>query len=42
MTSGRALLPAARTVGLGSRWCGKADRADDVSVPGPFRTGWQG
>jgi len=24
MTSGRALLPAARTVGLGSRWCGKA------------------
>ena len=36
MTSGRALLQATPTVGLGSRWCGKADRADDAPVPGPF------
>ena len=36
VTSGRAQLQAAPTAGLGSRWCGKADRADAAPVPGPF------
>ena len=36
MTSGRAQLQAAPTAGLGSRWCGKADRADDAPVRASF------
>ena len=36
MTSGRAQLQAAPTAGLGSRWCGKADRADVAPVRGSF------
>ena len=36
MTSGRALLQATPTAGLGSRWCGKTDRVHDAPVPGPF------
>ena len=36
-TSGPCTAPGrALTVGLGSRWCGKADRGDDTPVPGAF------
>ena len=36
VTSGRAQLQAAPTAGRGSRWCGKADRADDAPGRGSF------